>query len=245
LRFGSALAILLGAAPALAEPATLLRGEASAAFDGASARLTLARGRPDVFVGVDLEPSAKLDHLGAYLGARLGTTHVDIRTGAFGAYSIRRSFLPLRSSYGREEAEVRVRGEHAAYLGVSTAMDLRLDALGGHLATTTRADHVLGVPEDRYVFVEHLNVIDGGSFILSQRVGQRFELGGGFVLGGAAELLWLDAREALVARLGPEARFEASDEFALEFVLLPTLVSPDRLGLIGATFSAGAWVRFW
>jgi hypothetical protein len=99
--------VLLLALPAQAEVTTFVQGEASASFDGASARLTVARGRRDVWLGLDLEPTVKSDHLGGYVGARLGTTHVDIRGGAFAAYSIRRSFLPIRSSYERQDAELR------------------------------------------------------------------------------------------------------------------------------------------
>jgi hypothetical protein len=240
-----AVSLLLVAAPARAEVTNFVLGEASAGFDGASARLTLARGRPDVWLGIDVDPAIKVDHTGGYAGLRLGTPHVDIAGGFFGAIAVRRSFLPIQDSYTREDADVRVGGAVARYGGVSSAMELRFGLLGGEFESETQAAYVLSPPRDRYVFVEHLNVINGPSWTLYQRLAQRFPVGHDIVLGGATELLWLDARDAPVLRLGPEARFEPNDWFALYFVLLPTVVSPDHTGLTGATFDFGVWVRFW
>lgn len=231
--------------PAHAESETFLLGEASAGFDGGSARLTVARGQRDVWLGVDAEPTVAADHAGGYVGARLGTPHVELRAGVLGAYSFRRSFLPIQPWYRREDAELRHGGEHARYLGLASGMALRLDAFGGEFRADSEVSAVLRVPEDRYVFVEHRNVITGESWLFYQRVGQRFPIWGDVWMGAAAEYLWLDTRHAAVLRVGPDVRFAPRDWFAVEFVLLPAVTSPDRLGLSGATFDLGLWVRFW
>ena len=65
-------------------------------------------GKEDLWFGLDTRASVRVDHAGGWFGLRLHSDVVEIRTSALFAYSFRRSFLPLRDSYRRQDAELRL-----------------------------------------------------------------------------------------------------------------------------------------
>lgn len=268
-----ALAFLLGAAisqPAKAEPTTrseastteqasrsevrvaeqashfLQRGSVRLGRSGVAVGYAPGYGKEDLWFALDTDISVKLDHAGGVLGLRLHSDVVEIRSGALLAYSFRRSFLPLRDSYRRQDAELRRNDEHAFYGGITTQVALDVSVFGGNWHSETEAVGVFGLPGDSAVYVEHLEVVHHGSYLLRQRLGATWPWPSltALRLGGALELLALPSRDATVWRVGPVADLTLSPSWSLAFELLPVVSSPDTLGLSGGVFDLTLAYRF-
>jgi hypothetical protein len=248
-----ALSVLFGALAAVEwasaedmEPKGRLGGDTLVEFSALKTRLTAAYGTHALWLGAELKPVAELDHLGGFVGPRLHAGPFDLSSGLLGAYGIRRSFLPIQDTYSRDDAERLLDGEHALYLGVSTTLAWRAEWFGGTLVGESEAVGVFAVPEERRVFIEHLNAIDGDSWVFRQRLDYSTPLAvfPAFEVGAAVEGLWLNARKRGVLRAGPLAKLGITEELGLRFELLPAILSPDTLGLAGGRFVFGLWYRF-
>ncbi len=205
-------------------------------------RLNLGRGVPfGQWIGVDLNPLVSSFAVGGYGGIRIASPVVNLRSGAMYVVSFDRSFLPIRPSYDRHQSETRVDDESAKYWAFTTEMTLNIPVAGGNLNSETETLGVVGVPKDRYVFVDTLSVVAAGVWVLRQRLAYTYPAFGlpGLMVGGGGEVLVLPERDELVWRAGPLARWWLSETLGARFALMPVVASPDSLGLIGAEFELG------
>ena len=107
-------------------------------------RLSLGYGRPFTqWIGVDANPIAAQNGLGAYAGLRLEIPHLDFRIGPRYFASFSHTYLPTRASYSRLELESNS-GNPSRTLTFEAELDLNFDLGPGRLLLRGSASYVSG-----------------------------------------------------------------------------------------------------
>ncbi|HEY0467968.1 MAG TPA: hypothetical protein VGC79_27400 [Polyangiaceae bacterium] len=203
-------------------------------------RLSLGYGRPFTqWVGVDANPIAAQNGLGAYAGLRLEIPHLDFRIGPRYFASFNHTFLPHQESYSRLDLESNS-GEPSRTLTFEAELDLNFDLGPGRLLLRGSASFVTGVPEDYNAFEETLHIIVDPPLVWRARLAYAFTFGSRkqHGIGAAVDLLDVPKRDdSRTIRIGPILRLALSRRVDVRGSFIFTVVSPDRIGLAGGDFT--------
>jgi hypothetical protein len=203
-------------------------------------RVSVGYGKPFTrWVGVDGNPIATSTGLGLYGGLRGVLPYLDLRVGARQFWAFTHTYLPPQESYHRIDLETRGDGK-ARYLTLEAEFDAALPLGPGSVLLRGSASHVLGVPEGMSVFEETLHVIVKPPFVWRARIGYALSFGprDQHSLGFVADLLDVPKRDdSRTIRVGPVLRFVLSRRVEVRGSFVATVVSPDRIGLVGGDFT--------
>ncbi len=203
-------------------------------------RLSLGYGRPFTsWFGIDANPIAATSGLGAYGGFRLEIPHVDLRVGPRYYSAFTHTYLPKQDSYERIELE-RESGDPARTLTWEAELDLTANLGPGRLLLRGSASYVTGVPEDHDVFEETLHIIVEPPLVWRTRLAYVFAFGAlnQHSIGAAVDFLDVPKRDdSRTIRVGPIVRMQLSRRVDVRGSFIFTVVSPDRIGLVGGDFT--------
>lgn len=203
-------------------------------------RVSLGYGRPFTsWIGGDANPIASTNGLGAYTGGRLEIPHLDFRVGARFFSSFERTYLPRQPSYERIELQ-RSSGDPARPLTFEAELDLNFDVGPGRLLLRGSGSYVTNVPDDHDVFEETLHIIVAPPLVWRTRLAYTFTFGprNQHSIGPALDLLDVPKRDdSMTLRFGPIVRMQLSRRVDVRGSFIVTLVSPDRIGLVGGDFT--------
>jgi hypothetical protein len=203
-------------------------------------RVSLGYGRPFTqWVGVDANPIAGSNGLGAYGGLRLEIPHLDFRVGPRVFWSFERTYLEPQTSYDRIDLET-VETSTAKILTWEAELDLSLRAGPGIILLRGSGSYVTGVPEGQYVFEETLHIIVAPPLVWRTRLAYVFTFGARdqHSFGPAVDVLDVPKRDdSLTVRAGPIIRMQLSRRVDVRGSFIATILSPDRIGLVGGDFT--------
>lgn len=200
----------------------------------------LGYGRPFYeWVGLELLPQFSQTFGGLYAGWRAALPSFQLRAGF---RHVRPFFHPeLAQTDTHDERELDIdRGTSVSYslLELEALPEVRLGP--GFLFGAFTAMGVRGAPSDADIYEETLRVIVRGKVLLRARGGYLFDVRplGRARLGPAVEVLEVPGRpEGTTLRAGVVAVWRLHEQVDIMVQLLPALVSPDALGLMGADFT--------
>ncbi|HKO53950.1 MAG TPA: hypothetical protein VJV79_39855 [Polyangiaceae bacterium] len=203
-------------------------------------RLSLGYGRPFTqWIGVDANPIAAQNGLGAYAGLRLEIPHLDFRIGPRYFASFNHTYLPQQSSYSRLDLESNL-GSPSRTLTFEAELDLNVVLGPGRLLLRGSASYVSGVPDGYSAFEETLHIIVDPPLVWRTRLAYAVSFGGRkqHSIGGAVDLLDVPKRDdSRTIRVGPIVRLALSRRVDVRGSFIFTVVSPDRIGLAGGDFT--------
>jgi hypothetical protein len=203
-------------------------------------RLSLGYGRPFTqWIGVDANPIAQQNGLGAYAGLRLEIPHLDFRIGPRYFASFSHTYLPPQSSYSRLDLESNA-GSPSRTLTFEAELDLNFDLGPGRLLLRGSASYVSGVPDGFYAFEETLHIIVDPPLVWRTRLAYAFTFGSRkqHGIGAAVDLLDVPKRDdSRTVRIGPIVRLALSRRVDVRGSFIFTVTSPDRIGLAGGDFT--------
>lgn len=203
-------------------------------------RASLGYGRPFTqWIGVDANPIAGSNGIGAYGGLRIEIPHLDLRVGPRYFYAFERTYLDPQRSYARIDLE-RVESDSARVLTWETELDLSLRAGPGVILLRGSASYVTGVPDGQNVFEETLHIIVDPPWVWRARLGYVFTFGlrDQHSIGPVVDFLDVPSREdSQTIRVGPVIRMQLSRRVDVRGSFIATVVSPDRIGLVGGDFT--------
>jgi hypothetical protein len=203
-------------------------------------RLSLGYGRPFTnWIGVDLNPIASQNGLGAYAGLRIEVPYLDFRIGPRYFASFQHTYLPTQASYSRLELES-TSGDRSRTLTYEAELDFNLPLGPGRLLLRGSASYVTGVPDGYSVFEETLHLIVDPPLVWRARLAYAFTFGARkqHSLGPAIEMLDVPKRDdSRTIRIGPILRLALSRRVDVRGSFIFTVASPDRIGLAGGDFT--------
>ncbi len=203
-------------------------------------RLSLGYGRPfSSWIGIDVNPLISGNGLGAYSGVRLSLPRVDFRLGAryFGAFT--REYLPPQRRYNRLDLDLTI-SEPSRVLTYEAEIEASFPLGPGDVIGLGSASYVKNVPEGRYVFEETLRVIVDPPLVWRARGGYVVRFGSmkQHSVGIVADVLNVPKRDdSTTVRAGPVVRIVLSRRVEIRGTFVPTIFSPDALGLVGGDFT--------
>jgi hypothetical protein len=197
-------------------------------------------GKPfNAWVGLEANPVVANQGWGAYGGVRLAWRFADLRVGVRHFRAWTRTFLEPKGSYDRLDLDT-TGGPIASMTTLETELNLGFPVGPGDIIGTFSASDVEGIPEGYYVFEETLRVIVDPPFVWRARGGYVFRWGehDQYSIGPVVDVLNVPAREDdTVVRAGPVMRITLSRHFDVRGSFVTTLISRDRLGLVGGDFT--------
>jgi len=203
-------------------------------------RLSLGYGRPFTqWVGVDANPIAAQNGLGAYVGLRLEIPHFDFRIGPRYFASFNHTYLPEQASYSRLDLESNS-GDPSRTLTWEAELDLNVTLGPGRLLLRGSASYVTGVPDGYNAFEETLHIIVDPPLVWRARLAYAFTFGSRkqHGIGAAVDLLDVPKREdSRTIRIGPIVRLALSRRVDVRGSFIFSVISPDRIGLAGGDFT--------
>jgi hypothetical protein len=203
-------------------------------------RVSLGWGKPfQTWIGLDANPILVSSGVGAYGGVRFAVPYADLRVGArwFGAFQ--HAYLDPQPSYDRLDIDDTRRGK-ARFVTLESELTIALPAGPGDVVALGSISSVEGVPDDAYVFEETLHIVTAPPLVWRARGGYVLRVGprGQHSIGLVADVLDVPKRDDSTSlRAGPVARIVFSRHLELRGSFVMTLVSPDRLGLVGGDFT--------
>jgi hypothetical protein len=203
-------------------------------------RVSVGYGKPFTqWVGVDANLLAKTSGLGAYGGLRVEVPHVDFRIGPRFFASFEHTYLEPRQSYDRIDLERSV-STLARTLTWEAELDLSARVGPGNLLLRGSGSYVTGVPDGQYVFEETLHIITAPPLVWRTRLAYTFTFGarGQHSVGPAIDFLDVPKRDdSKTVRVGPILRMQLSRRVDVRGSFIVTIISPDRIGLVGGDFT--------
>jgi hypothetical protein len=203
-------------------------------------RLSLGYGRPFTqWIGFDLNPIASQAGLGAYGGLRLELPYVDFRLGQRYFSSFEHTYMATKPSYARLDLE-NSSGKPSRTLTYEAELDITLPVGPGKLLLRGSASYVTGVPEGQSAFEETLHIIVDPPLVWRARLGYVFTFGSRnqHSVGPVVDLLDVPKRDdSRTIRVGPLLRLALSRRVDIRGSFIVTLISPDRIGLVGGDFT--------
>ncbi|MBX3228915.1 MAG: hypothetical protein KIT84_41710 [Labilithrix sp.] len=225
-----------GAAPARFFLATTV----DVGFVYARPRLSAGYGKPFTsWFGVDLNPVASGNGLGAYGGLRLEVPFVDVRAGARWFRAFNRTYLDPADRYDRITLETEG-GDPSRALTYEVELDTSIPVGPGNVIGRASLSYVTGVPDGKYVFEETLRVIVDPPWVWRARGGYVFRLGKYSQHGIGLVVDYLDVPkrdDSETLRVGPIVRWVLSRRVEVRGSFVLTVISADRLGLVGSDFT--------
>lgn len=203
--------------------------------------------RPSIAVGfgkphwrfVQLETSTAVSGNGAgqFGGLRLAIPYAELRGGLRAQLPFSQTFLVSKPSHDRFDLEERDT-PGARYLSIDTDLLATAPAYHGSVFALVGAYRLSGVPEGYDVYEELLRVISRSGWIYRVRLGYAFRFGeqGAVRFGPVVEGIYIASRDARVIRAGVVATVVLTHNVEVLATLIPTLVSPDSIGVTGGDF---------
>jgi len=194
-------------------------------------RVSVGYGRPHYdWLGLDVVPTVSFSAAGGYVGAKVEGKFAQFRSGILYQYSFNRSYLPAAPSYDVRDIDV-LDGPRASYFLWDSEVEVYLPLGRPRLRYQAQPVFAAGIPEDHNLYLDNLRVIAGPGLTLRQRLGVEFFWPGTTIgITPDVEVVWLEARSAVVVRAGVQLRWLLSDEFEVRTTFLPVWSSPDHLG---------------
>jgi hypothetical protein len=203
-------------------------------------RLSLGYGKPFTsWVGVDINPLVLGAGVGAYGGVRFALPWIDLRVGSRYFLSFQRFYLPAQDSYSRVDLDSDV-NPAAQTITHEAELTANIPVGPGDVLLLGSASIVTGVPEGQYVFEETLHVIVKPPYVWRARTGYSLRFGSAnqHSVGLVVEALDVPRRDdSLTLRAGPVVRIVLSRRVEVRGSFVATIVSPDRIGLVGGDFT--------
>ena len=203
-------------------------------------RVSFGYGKPFTsWVGVDANVIAQRSGLGAYTGLRVEIPHLDWRVGPRFFRSFEHTYLNEQDSYDRIEFE-RVITTPAKTLTWETEADLNARVGPGQVLLRGSLSYVTGVPDGKRVFEETLHIIVEPPWVWRVRLAYAFTFGSRdqHSLGPAVDVLDVPGRDdSKTVRFGPILRMQLSRRVDVRGSFVATIISPDRIGLVGGDFT--------
>lgn len=203
-------------------------------------RVSFGYGRPFTnWVGVDANVLAQSAGLGAYGGFRVEIPHLDFRIGPRFFSSFEHTYLEPRDSYARIDLE-RVASTLARTPTWEAELDLSANVGPGRILLRGSGSYVTGVPDGQYVFEETLHIITAPPLVWRTRLAYTFTFGARnqHSMGPAIDFLDVPKRDdSMTVRVGPILRFQLSRRVDVRGSFIVTVLSPDRIGLVGGDFT--------
>jgi hypothetical protein len=184
-------------------------------------RLSIGYGRPFTqWIGVDVNPSISGNYIGVYGGVRAEIPHLSWRFGVRENAAYIRTFLDRMDNYGRVE--------------------FSLPAGPGDLYGLASASYVTSVQAGKNVFEENLRVIVEPPWVLRARGGYLLRWGARrqHSIGLVADVFDIPKRsDGIIVRVGLLVRVVLSRRVEVRGSFIPTIASPDTIGLAGSDFT--------
>jgi hypothetical protein len=203
-------------------------------------RVSLGYGKPfKSWFGLDVNPIVAGQGLGAYGGLRLALPRFDLRVGPRYFASFNRNYLLPQRSYNRVDLDSTLR-DPARVVTLEAEAEASLPAGPGDIVALGSVSYVLNVPKDELVFEETLRVIVAPPLVWRGRAGYvvRFGTSRQHSIGIVADVLDVPKRDdSLTVRVGPVVRIVLSRRVEVRGSFVPSVVSPDHIGLIGGDFT--------
>jgi len=203
-------------------------------------RASIGYGKPfGTWVGLDANPIISGVGLGGYGGLRLSLPRVDLRLGTRYVASFNRNFLNPQNSYNRQDLDSTA-GDPSRVLTFEAELEASLPAGPGDLIGLGSISYVTGVPDGQLVFEETLRTIVKPPLVWRARVGYVFRFGSfrQHSLGIVGEGLDVPKRDdSRTIRVGPIVRIVLSRRVEVRGSFVPTIISPDHIGLLGGDFT--------
>ena len=207
-------------------------------------RASVGYGKPfSTWVGFDANPIVSGNGVGAYAGLRLALPRFDLRVGPRYMAAFNRNYLdkPNTPSYGYSRLDLdSTVGKPSRVLTLEAEAEASAPAGPGDVIALGSVSYVTGVPTGQVVFEETLRVIVDPPLVWRARVGYvvRFGTARQHSLGLIAELVDVPKRDdSRTVRAGPIVRIVLSRRVEVRGSFVPTVLSPDRLGLVGGDFT--------
>ena len=224
----------------VAPPRIFLATTFDVGFVYARPRLSVGYGRPFTsWVGVDANPIATSAGLGAYGGLRFELPYVDLRLGPRYFSPFNHTYLDTKPSYSRVDLETGV-GAKANALTYEAELDAAIPLGPGTVLLRGSVSYVTGVPVGQSVFEETLHVIVEPPWVWRARAGYAVRLGtySQHSIGLVADVLDVPKRDdSTTVRVGPILRLVLSRRVEVRGSFVITVLSPDRIGLVGGDFT--------
>lgn len=203
-------------------------------------RASLGYGKPfGAWFGVDLNPIFSGNGIGAYAGLRLALPRFNFRVGPRHFSSFNREYLNRQGSYNRLDLDSTL-GDPAHVLTYEAEAEFSFPAGPGDVVGLGSISYVTGVPEGQYVFEETLRVIVAPPLVWRARAGYVIRFGSArqHSVGVVADVLDVPERDdSRTVRVGPIIRVVLSRRVEVRGTFIPTILSPDHLGLVGGDFT--------
>jgi hypothetical protein len=203
-------------------------------------RASLGYGKPfNTWVGLDLNPIVSGNGFGAYGGLRIALPRLDLRFGPRYFSSFNREYLNPKRSYNRLDLASTL-GDPAHVVTYEAEAEFSIPAGPGDVVGLGSISYVTGIPEDHYVFEETLRVIVAPPIVWRARAGYVIRFGSArqHSLGLVADVLDVPKRDdSRTLRAGPVVRIVLSRRVEVRGSFIPTLISPDHIGLVGGDFT--------
>jgi hypothetical protein len=193
----------------------------------------------NTWLGLELNPLVGRGGYGAYAGARFAIPYADLRIGARYFSQFQRAYLTPRQEYDRLDLDERI-NEKAKYVTLETELNLAFPAGPGDIIATGSLSYVGNVPEGFNVFEETLRVVVEPPVVWRARAGYLFRWGAHnqHSIGPVVDVLDVPKRDdSRTVRLGPVLRIQLSRHFDVRGSFVTTILSPDKLGLVGGDFT--------
>ncbi|HVH41665.1 MAG TPA: hypothetical protein VM925_04960, partial [Labilithrix sp.] len=209
-------------------------------FVYARPRASVGYGKPFTsWAGLDVNPLATGNGLGAYGGLRIELPYVDLRVGARYFRAFTRTYLAPQPSYDRLQLETES-GALARVLTLESELDVSIPAGPGNVLARASASYLTNVPDGMYVFEETLRVIVKPPLVWRGRAGYALRFGrySQHSIGFVVDVLDVPARDdSRTVRLGPIVRLVLSRRVELRGSFVTSVFSPDRIGLLSGDFT--------
>ena len=203
-------------------------------------RLSAGYGKPfKSWVGIDVNPIISGQGLGAYAGLRLSLPRFDLRVGPRYFAAFNRNYLNPQNSYNRVDLDSTLQ-DPARLVTLESELEFSLPAGPGDIVGLGSLSYVTNVPAGQRVFEEALRVVVAPPIVWRGRGGYVFRFGTSrqHSIGVVADVLDVPKRDdSLTIRIGPVVRVVLSRRIEVRGTFVPTVVSPDHLGLIGGDFT--------
>ena len=201
-------------------------------------QFAIGYGRPHWnFAQLETFATASAGTLGAYAGARVALPHFDARSGIRYQFPLARSFYAQQETYDRFSLESR-EGPSSRYSSWDSEVLVSAPILHGAVFGLFGAYRVLGVPDGFDVYEEMLRVVARPPWLFRVRLGHTLLLGekGSIRVGPVVEMVHNPARNGSVFRAGIVATVVLTHHLEVLATFIPTIASPDRIGLAGGDF---------
>ncbi len=203
-------------------------------------RASLGYGKPfGTWFGIDANPIISGNGLGAYGGLRLALRRFDLRVGPRYMAAFNRNYLNPQNTYNRQDLDSTA-GNPSRVLTLEAEFEASVPAGPGDIIGLGSISYVTGVPKGQYVFEETLRIIVNPPLVWRARIGYVFRFGSyrQHSLGIVGEGLDIPNRDdSKTFRIGPVVRIVLSRRVEVRGSFVPTIISPDHLGLIGGDFT--------